>query len=109
VHPFGATSSPSCASFALNKAIDDCASKFPTSAIETMKGSFYVDDCLFSCNSVEAAKVLIGQFREIAAKGGFNLTRWMSNKNIVLSSTTETWPDNLSIPLDFQAIPVHPT
>lgn len=46
VHLFGATSSSSCASYALTKAAEDNKDIHSTEAINTVKTNFYVDDCL---------------------------------------------------------------
>lgn len=51
VHVFGAVSSPSCASFAMRKTADDNQSGFPSKVVQTIKESFYVDDCLGSSGS----------------------------------------------------------
>lgn len=48
VHLFGAVSSPSCASFALQKTAEDNKDKFDAMAVDTIKSNFYVDDCLKS-------------------------------------------------------------
>ena len=45
VHLFGATSSPSCASFALQKTAEDHKDEFDEETINTVKKNFYVDDC----------------------------------------------------------------
>ena len=46
VHLFGATSSPSCANFALLKSAEDNQELFGTQAAETLWHNFYVDDCI---------------------------------------------------------------
>ncbi|KAK7884419.1 hypothetical protein WMY93_027542 [Mugilogobius chulae] len=46
VHLFGATSSPSCASFALRKCAEDNRDQFNKQAVDTVLHNFYVDDCL---------------------------------------------------------------
>ena len=48
VHLFGAVSSPSCANFALRKAVDNNLQQFDSEAINTVKRNFYIDDCLKS-------------------------------------------------------------
>lgn len=45
VHLFGATSSSSCASYALTKAAEDNKDNHSAEAINTVKTNFYVDDC----------------------------------------------------------------
>ena len=48
VHLFCATSSPSCANFALRRTADDNLSDFDITVSDTVKRNFYVDDCLKS-------------------------------------------------------------
>ncbi|XP_006815918.1 uncharacterized protein LOC102804515, partial [Saccoglossus kowalevskii] len=79
VHPFGATSSPSCAAYALKRTADDNRSNYDTHIVDTVYRNFYVDDCLKSVASVEEAKELVKLLPEMLAKGGFHLTKWISN------------------------------
>lgn len=44
VHLFGATSSPSCASYALRRTAEDGGSKTTSEVVETVLRNFYVDD-----------------------------------------------------------------
>ena len=46
VHIFGATSSPCCANFMLQKTADDNIGKFDKIITDTVKRNFYVNDCL---------------------------------------------------------------
>ena len=46
VHLFGATSSPSCASYALRKTATDNQGEFDIQMIDTLNRNFYVHDCL---------------------------------------------------------------
>ncbi|KAK3745376.1 hypothetical protein QZH41_001404 [Actinostola sp. cb2023] len=48
VHLFGGISSPSCASYALQRTADDNATKYDKETIYTIRNNFYVDDCLKS-------------------------------------------------------------
>jgi len=48
VHLFGAKSSPACASYALRKVADDNETHASQETLETVRDSFYVDDCLKS-------------------------------------------------------------
>ena len=56
VHMFGAVSSSSCASYALRKTADDHSCDFSAETVKAVKQNFYVDDCLRSLSSKEAAK-----------------------------------------------------
>lgn len=51
--------------------------------------SFYVDDCLASVASEQEAISLYKDLKNICAKGGFHLTKWISNSRGVLASIPE--------------------
>jgi hypothetical protein len=59
VYLFGATSSPSCASYALKKTATDNQGEFDIQMIDTLNRNFYVDDCLKSVPSVENALTIV--------------------------------------------------
>ena len=90
VHLFGATSSPSCANYALRKTALDNESDFDPTTIETVLSNFYVDDCLKSVPEKEDAIQLASQLQELLARGGFHLTKWLSNDKDVLQSIPES-------------------
>ena len=56
VHIFGATSSPTCANYALKRTARDNMNNFDPLTIETVLKSFYMDDLLKSVDSLEVAK-----------------------------------------------------
>ncbi|XP_076810887.1 uncharacterized protein LOC143453439 [Clavelina lepadiformis] len=85
VHPFGATSSPCCASYALKKVADDNDTSASLETLSTVKQNFYVDDCLKSVNSVEEAIQLAREIGPLLASGGFHLTKYLSNCKELLS------------------------
>lgn len=89
VHLFGATSSPSCANFALRRCAEDNKELFSQHVFETIIHSFYVDDLLASLASEQEAICLYGDLRRICAKGGFHLNKWMSNSRSVLAAIPE--------------------
>ena len=55
VHLFGATSSPTCANFALRKTAEDNGGEFDKETVTTVRKNFYVDDCLKSVTTVAKA------------------------------------------------------
>ncbi|GAA6232368.1 uncharacterized protein LOC120493481, partial [Lates japonicus] len=89
VHIFGATSSPSVATFALQKCATDFADEFGQETAKTVKFNFYVDDCLKSASDEDTAITLCTELRSMLAKGGFRLTKWSSNSRKLLSSIPE--------------------
>ncbi|KAL0177328.1 hypothetical protein M9458_026222, partial [Cirrhinus mrigala] len=86
VHLFGATSSPSCASYALRRCAEDNKSSFDAAVVDTVLCNFYVDDCLRSVASKQEAVKLYQDLKAICLKGGFRLTKWMTNSRDVLTN-----------------------
>ncbi|XP_028317687.1 uncharacterized protein LOC114472566 [Gouania willdenowi] len=89
VHLFGATSSPSCATYALQKCAQEKQAEFCSEAVNTILKNFYVDDCLKSVSSEKEAVMLIQKLIALCATGGFKLTKWISNSREVLASIHE--------------------
>ena len=85
VHIFGATDSPCSANSTLKRTAEDNAKDFDPLTIKTLKRNFYVDDLLKSEPSPKVAIRLSFQMIELCARGGFNLTKFMSNDRHVLS------------------------
>ena len=89
VHLFGGIWSPSCATFALQKTAEDNKAQFKGSIISTVMKNFYVDDLL---KSLKNSKDAIGAYKDLKrllSLGGFNLTKWISNKSEVMSAIPE--------------------
>ena len=84
VHLFGATSSPSCANFVLRKCAEDQSRQFKAEVVQTVLQNFYVDDCLKSVTTDEAAMSMCQDLIRICAYGGFGLTKCVSNRLKVL-------------------------
>lgn len=89
VHLFGAVSSPSCACYALRNTAEDNQALFPADVIQTVKQNFYVDDCLKSTSSEEEAIKMIEDLTAVCQRGGFCLTKWVSNSCVVLRTVAE--------------------
>jgi transposase InsO family protein len=89
VHPFGGVWSPSCANFVLHKTADDNESEFSANAINSVRKSFYVDDCLKSCKTEANAVQLAAELQLLLMKGHFHLTKFISNSRAVLMSLKE--------------------
>ena len=101
VHLFGGASSPSCANFALKKTAEDNKGDFDVYTIETVKQNFYVDDCLKSVPTDQAAINLTDQLCKLLARGEFNLTKWLLNSRKVLESLPESETATIVKSLDF--------
>ena len=89
VHLFRAASSPSCSNFALQKTAEDKSQHFPERVVSTVKNNFYVDDCLKALPSVEEASQHASNLWSLLSKGGFRLTKWISNSRKVLETIPE--------------------
>ena len=83
-HLFGATSSPSCANYALRRTGEDHRDGFGEEVVETLKRNFYVDDVVKATASEDEAAELALDLKQLCAKGGFRLTKFSSNSVAVL-------------------------
>ncbi|XP_060602645.1 uncharacterized protein LOC132755746 [Ruditapes philippinarum] len=90
VHLFGATSSPSCAAYALRRTAIDNAERFEPAVLSTVKRNFYVDDCLKSVESEDKAVKLAADLQSLMSLGGFRVTKWISNSRRVLNTIPES-------------------
>ena len=79
VYLFGGTSSTSCTNFTLKKTAQDNKAYFNPKTIQTMEQNFFVDDCLKSVPTEDAAVTLADQLQEFLERGGFKLTKWLLN------------------------------
>ena len=89
VYLFGAASSPSCSNFALRKTAEDNSQHFPEGVVSTVKNNFYTDDCLKALPSVKEASQHASDLRSLLSKGGFRLTKWISNSRDFLETIPE--------------------
>lgn len=105
VHLFGGASSPSCANFALKRTAEDNKG-FDPKTTETLKRNFYIEDCLKSVGSEDNAIRLARQLHELLARGGFKLTKWLSNSKKVIESLPESKRAAQVKTLDFDKLPV---
>ena len=77
-------SPPGCCNYALRRIALDNVSSYSKEAINTLLRNFYVDDVLKSVPSVRNALTLIQEVRDLCKKGGFKLTKFISNKSNIL-------------------------
>ena len=85
-HIFGATTSPSCANYALRRTALDFGSHFKSDVPKAIFDNFYVDDCLKSVATKEKAIQMIADLKKLCSMGGFHLTKLVSNSRDVLSA-----------------------
>ena len=86
IHLFGGVWSASCANYGLQRTAKDNSDDFDPEAARSVEKNFYVDDYLKSVESHEKAISLVDQLRNLLARGGFNLTKWVSNSRAVLKT-----------------------
>ena len=89
VHLFGAKSSPACSNFALKKTAEDIGTEDHSEVKNTIERNFYVDDCLKSVPDVDSAVKLTASLRSACQKGGFHLTKFISNDKSVMEHIPE--------------------
>ena len=89
VHLFGGASSPGCSNFSLKRTADDHEEKFGTDIADTLRHNFYVDDMLKSVPTDEKAIEVVQGTKAMCKKGGFKLTKFVSNSRKVLQSVPE--------------------
>ncbi|XP_072173111.1 uncharacterized protein [Diadema setosum] len=89
VHLFGGTWSPSVCSFALRHTAADHKTEFSQEAVGAVMRNFYVDDCLLSCSTNDDAIKLVAELVALLKKGGFRLTKRISNSPAVIESVPE--------------------
>ena len=106
VHLFGATPSLGCASFALKRRASDKKTGFDGQTKDTVNRNFFVDDCLKSVPTVPEACRLVTQLTDLLAKGGFRLTKWLSNCREVLKSIPASERAPSVRDLDFEDFPL---
>ena len=85
VHLFGAVSSPGCANYGLKNLANENRLSHPVGS-QFVARDFYVDDGVTSTDTVEKAIQLAQEAREICAKGGLRLHKFVSNNHAVLQS-----------------------
>ncbi len=91
VHLFGAVSSPSCANYALRRIAQDYQAQFDSCVLNTILQNFYMDDCLTSLPTEDEAFHMAQNLIIACAKGGFQLSKWMSNSRFVMSRIPEEY------------------
>ena len=106
-HLFGGIWSPSCANFALKKVGEEFSSEYGEEIAEILTHNFYVDDCLYSSDYPEATVTAATQVKELLARRGFNLTKYVSPSREVMRRIPEKdWGKSLqNLDLDSETLP----
>ena len=77
-HIFGSKDSPTCANYTLQQTARDNRIQF-LEATNSVENNFYMDDYLESSPTINEATKKAQDLVEMLAKGGFNLTKFVSN------------------------------
>ena len=105
VHLFGAVSSPSVSTFALRQTVSDHKHEFDTSISQLALTNFYVDDFLCATSSEGEAINIVKSLSSLCDKGGFRITKWMSNNRNVVESIPKCDRAASVVDLNFEIIP----
>ena len=84
-HIFGAKCLPTCANYVLQQVARDNAQESPQ-VTKLIIRNFYMNDFVKSVPSAEQAIEIYKLFRAILTKGGFQLTKWISNSEQTMIS-----------------------
>ena len=89
---FGARCSPASASYVLRKTAEDKVTDSCTdlAAADAVFNHFYMDDFLSSAPDLNSAVSSLRAVTDLVARGGFKLTKWLSNGRDVLASIPES-------------------
>ena len=93
VHIFGKIDSPCIANWVVKKTAKDQTRSYSERAIESILEPFYMDDFLDLFSSQAEATNICKEISEILKKGGFHLTKFVSNDREILKSLPQ---DDLS-------------
>lgn len=85
IHLLDGVWGPSCTAYALQKTLADYADEYST-ASKKAKKTFYVDDLLLTASWVKETSRLTHHSWEMLLKGGFHLTKQVSNHKEILHS-----------------------
>ena len=106
VHLQGASSSPSCANYALRETAKMYQGQFGEEASNTLIRNFYVDDMLKSFLNTQKAIGTIPNIVKMSNAGGFKLTKFHSNDRDVLATIPEEEKSKRLKNLDMSSNPI---
>ena len=86
VHLFGKLDSPCIANYILKRTATDNKSNFHQDIIDSVHNNFYMDDYLGSYDSIVSATETVTNITTLLEKGGFRLTKWLSNSSTLIDS-----------------------
>ena len=92
VHIFGKIDSPCIANWVVNKTTKDQTKSYTERAIESILEQFYIDDFLDAFSIQIEAINICKEISKILKKGGFHLTKFLSNDREILKSLSQVDP-----------------
>ncbi|XP_045448920.1 uncharacterized protein LOC123657418 [Melitaea cinxia] len=95
---YGTKAAPYLAMRTLRQLADDDAQIYPIAAA-ALKNSFYMDDLLEGCSSLEQAKELQQQLINILMRAGMKIRKWSSNDPALIQNLS---PEDVDSSLDFR-------
>ena len=97
-----------CANYALRKTAANNENEYGKEVAHAMRRNFYVDDCLRSVDTEGNATIQIDRLRHVCAKGGFRLTKFISNSRSVIESIPENErsKDVKTLDLNYDDLPI---
>ena len=109
VHVFGATDSPCCANYCLKRTAEDNKDEYDISVVETVRRHFYVDDMLRALKNEEIAIEVAKGSMDLLSRGGFRLTKFLSNSRTVLQAIPVEKRALPDLDLDLDQLPIERT
>ena len=103
-HVFGAKISPTCANYALKRVGLDNEKEYPIAA-KAIQNNFYMDGFIKSVETPEEAIEVFNQLQPLLSQHGFELKKWISNKDAV----TEAIPEDLKSISNTKQVVVEPS
>ncbi|GFW23303.1 integrase catalytic domain-containing protein [Trichonephila clavipes] len=85
---YGTSCAPYLSTRTLTQLAFDERERYPLASFATLH-HFYVDDLLSGAATEKEAVELVWQLKEMMKKGGFNLRKWQSNREIVIKEVAE--------------------
>ena len=82
-HPWGVESSPFIASFESQKTLEDNATGTSGLTQDSIRKNLYMDDVIFSVDSLDNAKNIAHEAIELFDRRGFKLVKWSANRDSV--------------------------
>ena len=79
---------------------------FAAEVVNAVYNHFYVDDLLISVSDQESAKQILTQLCSLLRRGGFELTKWLSNNRQVLSGVPQEHRAKVVKDLDLEELPM---